>query len=1117
MQGGPSGFVSGDPYDVDFDGETEVDEESKGFSDTMDERGDDPYLGPSEVDWADVGEMMGADDAVGPARPLLHPREREVPAYDKHQAKRAWKDAVWTRSDWRADWVLRNYGIDREGNLVSVATAVSSAEERLNNLPDYDGPSGARGGDVSANDIFPQKFAGVIVSAPPDNSRKWTNVTLPVSELIPCQDFIPREGLRTYISNPPTDLPLITKMDGKYYVAAGTTRIGAAILRGETAVKVRLVEWDGRYWNKVTSSKVEPDEWTFEVKDTDGQLEELFDAISHASSIGHSFEVVMDPDDPEYRQEFFIDGDGGVFLDKTASAVVTDEDSEPMEEYDFQGLPIVVENKAGTYRTWQDQSGKSGKTKMVHDYGYIDGYHGVDGDEVDVYTGPNDKSEWVFIVHQMNSPEFKDFDEDKVMLGFDSEEDAKKAYLKHYDNQGFYGGMTSMKMDAFKKTLDKNATEKDPSALTHLVGEAMKTANRPDIDLGDGTNNRRKSPETVTLVGNGAEFTVSKGQLPSGYQGDNKQVCVAMESVGMLVRANLLDDFSEDELASMAEDSKYLLESDASDEELLGELIYHFENDPGFYFSRDQAIEFIEDYMDHGGKFDDVRALLGMTANPQSVEPAANPELEELVDTQQELAPEAASSNGKMGKRANVGREERTYKQGDKVIYKPSGRKGKVTKLNAHVATVEFDDGLNPSIRNCFTDDLAPATGKTAAKRKKLARGLSVLKQLYEQVKSGTDDETEMAEKEAFYLSENMFGYTLSALITEANGKTRNYDADLPESVVRQTIRTLEDKQKKRDLSLEEESDYGLLLGEEESRHGEGNEKEAALAISEGDRVSFVDRRTEDVRIGEVVKVVGNMADVRTDPDTSRLQSLVTVPISELTSENFAKKDASFEDDTLTAPISDEDADMLLGLDIDKVAKRFDREVGLAHHEYYGTPPMHIMAEKIEADELGMDIFGDDTSSDYSPGERSVSAIAVQHLVEERPRLLADRSNLLMAAAKAYRKALKPVRTKISVEQVNLSRIAAHQVDENLGTMMTGKLEFQVTLASHAHRRRANVTLEMPVVAGEPVEVVTMVTAGGERLPFDLESIDKVMNIRRDAKAVSRGYHGVPQSYHFEY
>jgi hypothetical protein len=118
----------------------------------------------------------------------------------------------------------------------------------------------------------------------------------------------------------------------------------------------------------------------------------------------------------------------------------------------FQGLDISVETAKGSYRHWYDpQAGEHGKTKMLHDYGYIRGSVGADAEHVDCYVGPSEQATHAYVIDQMKKPDFMSFDEQKVMLGFDSEEAAKRAYLACYNDPRFLGGMRAVPMADFKR------------------------------------------------------------------------------------------------------------------------------------------------------------------------------------------------------------------------------------------------------------------------------------------------------------------------------------------------------------------------------------------------------------------------------------------------------------------------------------------------------------------------------------------------------------------------------------------------------------------------------------------------------------------------------------------
>ena len=61
-------------------------------------------------------------------------------------------------------------------------------------------------------------------------------------------------------------------------------------------------------------STQEFDEITVQLRDPDNQLVKMIEYIKGAANIGHSFEVVVDPDMREYRKSFFMDGDGSFYI-----------------------------------------------------------------------------------------------------------------------------------------------------------------------------------------------------------------------------------------------------------------------------------------------------------------------------------------------------------------------------------------------------------------------------------------------------------------------------------------------------------------------------------------------------------------------------------------------------------------------------------------------------------------------------------------------------------------------------------------------------------------------------------------------------------------------------------
>lgn len=129
--------------------------------------------------------------------------------------------------------------------------------------------------------------------------------------------------------------------------------------------------------------------------------------------------------------------------------------SKVAKRYTFAGLPIAVENPAGSERVWPGDGGVERKTVMRNDYGFVEGTEGTDGDEIDVYVGPSPTARFAYVVRQLQRPGYDKHDEDKVFVGFDSEEAARACFLAHRDDGDLaYGGMTSIPIGEFVRKIE---------------------------------------------------------------------------------------------------------------------------------------------------------------------------------------------------------------------------------------------------------------------------------------------------------------------------------------------------------------------------------------------------------------------------------------------------------------------------------------------------------------------------------------------------------------------------------------------------------------------------------------------------------------------------------------
>lgn len=117
---------------------------------------------------------------------------------------------------------------------------------------------------------------------------------------------------------------------------------------------------------------------------------------------------------------------------------------------EWRGLSISIENEAGSFRRGTSPDGEPWETMIFWPYGYIRRTMGVDGDQVDVYLGQNlEECTHVYVVHQRRYGDWAEYDEDKCMIGFDSDADAAAAFLSCYDDDRFLGPITAIPVDEF--------------------------------------------------------------------------------------------------------------------------------------------------------------------------------------------------------------------------------------------------------------------------------------------------------------------------------------------------------------------------------------------------------------------------------------------------------------------------------------------------------------------------------------------------------------------------------------------------------------------------------------------------------------------------------------------
>lgn len=130
--------------------------------------------------------------------------------------------------------------------------------------------------------------------------------------------------------------------------------------------------------------------------------------------------------------------------------------------YRVRGFGVTIENPSGSTRTGKDTTGKEWETTMNHSYGYFKKTVGAEGDNIDLFMSKNPSKGKTFIIDQVD-PNTGEFDEHKVMMGFNSEQEARDAYLSNYE-PGWKGlkDITEVTDQELKSWLNTEANNKKP-------------------------------------------------------------------------------------------------------------------------------------------------------------------------------------------------------------------------------------------------------------------------------------------------------------------------------------------------------------------------------------------------------------------------------------------------------------------------------------------------------------------------------------------------------------------------------------------------------------------------------------------------------------------------------
>ena len=227
----------------------------------------------------------------------------------------------------------------------------------------------------------------------------------------------------------------------------------------------------------------------------DGKKDEKSDNRQKAKDLSKTMnKELKEIDDAEDRQESIKFAEGEVDTDPTDAQ--KEAGNYKKGHVTIDGMNISIENPRGSVRSGKDANGKEWSVTMHDSYGYIRMTESVDGDHIDIFLSDHIDN-WngmVFVVDQVKTD--GSFDEHKVMYGFDTEEEARAAYLANYSEgwQGL-GEITGVTKEEFKKWIDSSHRKTKPFAeyksvkttevQTAGVEEKEKPVTREEIEASD--------------------------------------------------------------------------------------------------------------------------------------------------------------------------------------------------------------------------------------------------------------------------------------------------------------------------------------------------------------------------------------------------------------------------------------------------------------------------------------------------------------------------------------------------------------------------------------------------------------------------------------------------------
>jgi len=216
----------------------------------------------------------------------------------------------------------------------------------------------------------------------------------------------------------------------------------------------------------------------------------------------------------------------------------------------WRGIPVHIENPDGSTRQWHDpHNDTDGETKMERvAYGEFPGVPGDDGDFLDCFLGKETDASKVFIITIAKPPDYTEPDEDKVMLGFRTQNDAVATFLLHYSDPRFIYSIREMPFEQFEQEIatkrslkshawaESEALQKSPvRSYTKKTGVFVSGYTRRDHILHAGANVKELHRHKEQVMAAGYPPEMVRGFVDQYYRPERYQALRGKDNVYLVM------------------------------------------------------------------------------------------------------------------------------------------------------------------------------------------------------------------------------------------------------------------------------------------------------------------------------------------------------------------------------------------------------------------------------------------------------------------------------------------------------------------------------------------------------------------------------------------------------